>query len=176
MYEYQICNNSKYFNVYGNNQNIQIDNYNNAIIYLDDYSQNDVLNNSKSMITNNEIINTKCNVLLRKQRVLYEEKKDVSKEGNSETLGDLRSKLKTKTEKTNRNIYANVYESGIYVPIGWNIDNLNTKENELNLPNNAENENQSNIPTNTNDARQRNRTESDVKPKVINFAHGGFKY
>lgn len=101
-------------------------------------------------------------------------KKDVSKEGNSETLGDLRSKLKTKTEKTNRNIYANVYESGIYVPIGWNIDNLNTKENELNLPNNAENENQSNIPTNTNDARQRNRTESDVKPKVINFAHGGF--
>ncbi|ETW54447.1 hypothetical protein PFUGPA_04313 [Plasmodium falciparum Palo Alto/Uganda] len=163
LYEYQICNNSKYFKVYGNNQNIQIDNYNNAIIYLDDYSQNDVLNNSKSIILNNEIINTKCNVLLRKQRVLYEEKKDVSKEGNSETLGDLRSKLKTKTEKTNRNIYANVYEN-----------NLNTKENELNLPNNAENENQSNIPTNTNDARQRNRTESDVKPKVINFAHGGF--
>ncbi|KYN94420.1 exported protein (hyp17) [Plasmodium reichenowi] len=175
LYEFQISNNSKYFNVYANNQNIQIDNYNNVIDYLDDYCQNNVLNNSKSMNNiYNEIINTKCNVLLRKQRVLYEEKKDVSKEGDSETLGDIRNKLKTRTEKTNRNIYANVYESGIYVPIGGNIDNLNTKENELNLPNNAEHENQSNIPTNTNDAREINRTESAVKPKVINFTHSGF--
>ncbi|EUT78006.1 hypothetical protein PFAG_05911 [Plasmodium falciparum Santa Lucia] len=173
LYEYQISNNSKSFNnVYGNNQNIQIDNYNNVIDYLDDYSQNDVLNNSKSMITNNEIINTKCNALLRKQRVLYEEKGDVvlTSEGASETLGDIRNKLKTRSETTN----GNIYESGLYGPMKGKIDNLSNKPTDLRRTNNTDYGTKIRTPhMNVNDNIKSNIREPEPRTKIVNLKNSG---
>ncbi|KYN94429.1 exported protein (hyp17) [Plasmodium reichenowi] len=172
LYEFQISNNSKYFNnVNGNNQNIQIDNYNNVIDYLDDYSQNDVLNNPESMNINNEIINTKCNVLLRKQRVLYEEKANVvlRSEGASETLGDIRNKLKTRTETTN----GNIYESGLYGPMKGKIDNLSNKPTDLKRTNNTDYGTKLRTPMNVSDNIKSNIGEPDPKTKVINLKNSG---
>ncbi|ETW33536.1 hypothetical protein PFTANZ_05784 [Plasmodium falciparum Tanzania (2000708)] len=173
LYEFQISNNSKSFNnVYGNNQNIQIDNYNNVIDYLDDYSQNDVLNNSKSMITNNEIINTKCNALLRKQRVLYEEKGDVvlTSEGASETLGDIRNKLKTRSETTN----GNIYESGLYGPMKGKIDNLSNKPTDLRRTNNTDYGTKIRTPhMNVNDNIKSNIREPEPRTKIVNLKNSG---
>ncbi|CDO67248.1 Plasmodium exported protein (hyp17), unknown function [Plasmodium reichenowi] len=172
LYEFQISNNSKYFNnVNGNNQNIQIDNYNNVIDYLDDYSQNDILNNPESMNINNEIINTKCNVLLRKQRVLYEEKANVvlRSEGASETLGDIRNKLKTRTETTN----GNIYESGLYGPMKGKIDNLSNKTTDLKRTNNTDCGTKLRTPMNVSDNIKSNIGEPDPKTKVINLKNSG---
>ncbi|SOV83834.1 Plasmodium exported protein (hyp17), unknown function [Plasmodium sp. gorilla clade G3] len=172
LYEYQISNNSNYFNnVYAYNEYIQIDNYNNVIDYLGSYVKNDILNNYEPMNINNELINTKCNILLRKQRVLYEEKTDVvtTSGGASETLGDIRNKIKSRTERST----GNIYENGMYVPMKGKKDKLSNKKNELKLPNKMEHEKKLNVPTKTNDTHKINRMESEVKPKVINFTDGG---
>ncbi|SOV84313.1 EMP1-trafficking protein [Plasmodium sp.] len=173
LYEYQISNNSNYFNnVYAYNEYIQIDNYNNVIDYLGNYVKNDILNNYEPMNINNEIINTKCNVLLRKQRVLYEEKTDVvtTSGGASETLGDIRNKIKSRTERST----GNIYENGMYGPKKGKIDNLSNKPTEFRRTNNTDYETKlRDVPTDVNDRRKINKMESEVKPKVINFRNGG---
>ncbi|SOV19985.1 Plasmodium exported protein (hyp17), unknown function [Plasmodium sp. gorilla clade G2] len=172
LYEHEIrCNSNDVNNIYVNDQNILIDNYNNDIDYFNDCVKNDNLNNSEQININNEIINTKCSVLLRKQRVLYEEKADAvtTSEGASETLGDIRNKLKTRTETPD----GITYDNSMYGPMKGKIDNLSNKQNKLRLPNKVEHEKKLNPPTNTNDTRKINKTNFKPKPKVINFTHGG---
>ncbi|SOV20010.1 EMP1-trafficking protein, putative [Plasmodium sp. gorilla clade G2] len=173
LYEYQISNNSNEVNnIYVNDQNILIDNYNNEINYFNDYVKNDILNNYETININNEIISSKYNVLLRKQRVLYEEKTDAvtTSEGASETLGDIRNKLKTRTETPDGITYGN----RMYGPMKGKIDNLSNKPSEFRRTNNTEYETKlKGPPTNANDYRKNIMKEPDVKTKVINLRNCG---
>ncbi|SOV25489.1 Plasmodium exported protein (hyp17), unknown function [Plasmodium sp. DRC-Itaito] len=173
LHEHQISNNSKCFNnIYVNDQNILIDNYNNEIDYLNDYVKNDILNNSAQININNETINKKCSVLLRKQRVLYEEKTDAvtTSEGASETLGDIRNKLKTRTEAPDGITYGN----RMHGPMKGKLDNLSNKPSEFRRTNNKEYETKlKGRPTNENDYRKNIMKEPEVKTKVINLKNCG---
>ncbi|SCQ12634.1 EMP1-trafficking protein, putative [Plasmodium gaboni] len=173
LHEHQISNNFNYFNnAYVNNQNILIDNYNNEIDYLNDYVKNDILNNSEQININNEIIDKKCSVLLRRQRVLYEEKTDAvtTSEGASETLGDIRNKLKTRTETPDGITYGN----RMHGPMKGKLDNLSNKPSEFRRTNNTEYETKlKGPPTNENDYRKNIMKEPEVKTKVINLRNCG---